>query len=152
MTSSVFDFYAYLKLAMGITLRPLISPARNWTFFYLVYLMMAPNGEGGVTFSSACLDVGLDGCGTERREGQSSLTVGGEGETITDAARMFEPSLAQPLCVNIYQSPTSKSNEISSFSALKAPLRLTVINSHADSLSGQVLSAGNDMQSTGFLN
>lgn len=69
---------------MGITLHPLISRARNWTF-YLVYLMMALNG--GVTFSRACLDVGLDGCRTERREGQSSLTVGGEGETFTDAAQ-----------------------------------------------------------------
>lgn len=35
---------------------------------------------------------------------------------------------------------------------LSAPLRLTVSNSHADGLFGQSLSAGNDMQSTGFLN
>lgn len=41
VTSSVFDFYAYLKLAMGLTLRPLISPVRNYSV-YLVYLMMAP--------------------------------------------------------------------------------------------------------------
>lgn len=34
-------------------------------------------GVGGATVSRACLDVGLDGCRTERREGQSSVPVRG---------------------------------------------------------------------------
>lgn len=54
MTSSVFNFYSYLKLAKGIPLHPLISPARNWTF-YLVYLMMAPNGGGGLHLAGHAL-------------------------------------------------------------------------------------------------
>lgn len=51
VTSSVFDFYAYLKLAMGLTLCPLISRSMNWTLFYPVYLMMAPNGGGAGGYS-----------------------------------------------------------------------------------------------------
>lgn len=54
VTSSVFDFYAYLKLAMGLTLSPLISPARNWTCLSC----LSDDGPlmGGIHLAGACLD------------------------------------------------------------------------------------------------
>lgn len=95
----------------------------------------------------ACLDVGLDGCRTERGEGQSSVPV----RSGTDAAQEclnLAASGRHLSPIPIYpESLMSKSNRIS-----PPPLKLTVINPHADDLSGQSLSAGKDMQSTGFLN
>lgn len=71
VTSSVFDFYAYLKLAMGLTLSPLISPARNWTCLSC----LSDDGPlmGGIHLAGACLDVGLDGCRTQREERTRAL-------------------------------------------------------------------------------
>lgn len=66
VTSSVFDFSAYLKLAMGLTLSPLISPARNWTCLSC----LSDDGPlmGGIHLAGTCLDVGLDSCRTQREE------------------------------------------------------------------------------------
>lgn len=71
VTSSVFDFSAYLKLAMGLTLSPLISPARNWTCLSC----LSDDGPlmGGVHLAGACLDVGLDSCRTQRKERTRTL-------------------------------------------------------------------------------
>lgn len=71
VTSSVFDFYADLKLAMGLALSPLISPARNWTCLSC----LSDDGPlmGGIHLAGACLDVGLDGCRTQGEERTRAL-------------------------------------------------------------------------------
>lgn len=72
-------------------------------------------------------------------------------ETITDATQECLILAGRHLSVpNIKIQPDLSFFSFSSSSL--PPLSLTFINPHADGLSGQSLSAGNDMQSTGFLN
>lgn len=117
---------------------------------------MAPNGGGvggWLQLAGACLDVGLDGCRTERRDGtitdaaQERLNLAAWGGHLSVPNRKIQPNLLRSSF-----SSSSLNTPPPTHTQTHTHHRLTVINPHADGLSGQSLSAGNDMQSTGFLN
>lgn len=109
---------------------------------------------GGLYLARACLDVGLDVLqDTEKRGPELHNSRRWREDDYRCGSRAFAPCLSQPLCSNTYLTLyrwlviTSIKRHTSSilsllFSAqaapLFSPLRLTIINAHADSLSRRV--------------
>lgn len=105
MWPQLWLIFAYLKLAMGLTLSPLISTAWNWN-------CLSSLSDDGALIRGCTIGWDMPWCGTwwlqdtEGRANQEPVMVGGEGEAITDVTRghlncisltpFFAPTLIWP--------------------------------------------------------